>query len=60
VLRADPIEQEGTYPLPEAQLDRFNVHDGGALSDAAEDQVMKQATDELQAELTRLLTGRRS
>jgi len=23
----NPIEQEGTYPLPEAQLDRFLMHD---------------------------------
>jgi len=23
VLAPEPIEQEGTYPLPEAQLDRF-------------------------------------
>jgi MoxR-like ATPase len=23
---ASPIEQEGTYPLPEAQLDRFLLH----------------------------------
>ena len=22
----NPIEQEGTYPLPEAQLDRFQMH----------------------------------
>ncbi len=22
----NPIEQEGTYPLPEAQLDRFMLH----------------------------------
>ena len=22
----NPIEQEGTYPLPEAQLDRFLLH----------------------------------
>ena len=23
----NPVEQEGTYPLPEAQLDRFHVQD---------------------------------
>lgn len=22
----NPVEQEGTYPLPEAQMDRFLVH----------------------------------
>ena len=30
----NPIEQEGTYPLPEAQLDRFMLHDQGRLPDA--------------------------
>ena len=29
----NPIEQEGTYPLPEAQLDRFLVPHQGRLSD---------------------------
>ena len=28
----NPIEQEGTYPLPEAQLDRFSVADQRRLS----------------------------
>ncbi len=28
----NPIEQEGTYPLPEAQLDRFLMHVAGRLS----------------------------
>ena len=41
----NPIEQEGTYPLPEAQLDRFmfmiNVD---YPSDAEERQIMKLAT----------------
>ena len=26
VATQNPIEQEGTYPLPEAQLDRFLLH----------------------------------
>ena len=30
----NPIEQEGTYPLPEAQLDRFLLQAGGRLLDA--------------------------
>ena len=30
----NPIEYEGTYPLPEAQLDRFLLRIGGRLSGA--------------------------
>src|ERR1700752_5185970 len=29
----NPIEQEGTYPLPEAQLDRFLMHNDGPYPD---------------------------
>jgi hypothetical protein len=31
----NPIEQEGTYPLPEAQMDRFLMHDLLALREGA-------------------------
>jgi MoxR-like ATPase len=31
----NPIEQEGTYPLPEAQLDRFLMHTNVGYPDAA-------------------------
>ncbi len=31
----NPIEQEGTYPLPEAQLDRFLMHVNVDYPDAA-------------------------
>ncbi len=31
----NPIEQEGTYPLPEAQLDRFMFDDSHQLSQAS-------------------------
>ena len=34
----NPIEQEGTYPLPEAQLDRFLMHVNITYPDAAEEQ----------------------
>ena len=43
----NPIEQEGTYPLPEAQLDRFLMHvkiDYPALD--AERQILQLARDE--------------
>jgi MoxR-like ATPase len=41
----NPIEQEGTYPLPEAQLDRFMFQvDVGYPSDDEEIEIVKQAT----------------
>jgi len=48
----NPIEQEGTYPLPEAQLDRFLMHISIAYPDAkAEQEILElargQARDEL-------------
>lgn len=33
----NPLEQEGTYPLPEAQLDRFLMHTWVSYPDAAEE-----------------------
>jgi MoxR-like ATPase len=54
----NPIEQEGTYPLPEAQLDRFmfmvNVR---YPTPQDEIQIMKQATTEYRPDLSRLLDG---
>ena len=54
----NPIEQEGTYPLPEAQLDRFmfNVY-VDYPSDTEELRIMKQVTGTYEAELTTALTG---
>ncbi|HKB40417.1 MAG TPA: MoxR family ATPase [Gemmataceae bacterium] len=41
----NPIEQEGTYPLPEAQLDRFLfMIQVGYPTDVEEDQIMRQQT----------------
>jgi len=52
----NPIEQEGTYPLPEAQLDRFffqvNIHYPSADE---EKQIVKQTTSGQEAELTKVL-----
>ncbi len=43
----NPIEQEGTYPLPEAQLDRFLMHVIVDYPDiSAERQILKLARDE--------------
>jgi MoxR-like ATPase len=55
----NPIEQEGTYPLPEAQLDRFmfNVI-VGYPSKAEEIQIMKQTTSNQTVDLQPLLDGR--
>jgi MoxR-like ATPase len=49
----NPIEQEGTYPLPEAQLDRFLMHVSIGYPDAKSEQEIlalarQQARDELQ------------
>lgn len=43
----NPIEQEGTYPLPEAQLDRFLMHvEVGYPDEAAEAAIMRLNRDE--------------
>ncbi len=43
----NPIEQEGTYPLPEAQLDRFLMQVNVAYPDKlAEKQILKVVRDE--------------
>ena len=43
----NPIEQEGTYPLPEAQLDRFLMHVRVSYPDAsAEQAILRLARDE--------------
>ena len=54
----NPIEQEGTYPLPEAQLDRFmfNISVDYPSSDE-ELQIMKQVTGTYRADLRVALTG---
>ena len=54
----NPIEMEGTYPLPEAQLDRFmfNVRIG-YLSEEEEVAVVKQTTAPQDHEFERLLSA---
>ena len=43
----NPIEQEGTYPLPEAQLDRFLMHVSIDYPDAdAEQKILRLVRDE--------------
>jgi MoxR-like ATPase len=54
----NPIEQEGTYPLPEAQLDRFmfNIWLDYPTFDQEID-VVKNTTQDKQAELKVILSG---
>src|SRR5436190_14571490 len=54
----NPIEQEGTYPLPEAQLDRFMFNIVvGYPSRAEELDIMKRTTSIARVELQTLLSG---
>ncbi len=59
IATQNPIEQEGTYPLPEAQLDRFmfNVKVDYPTLDEEKRIVSMTAKDET-AELTKVLTGK--
>ncbi len=53
----NPIEQEGTYPLPEAQLDRFMFNiivDYPSISE--EKEIVKQTTTEQNFSLNQVLT----
>lgn len=55
----NPIEQEGTYPLPEAQLDRFMFNLVLKYPSAAEElKILKQTTSGEEPKLTPALTGR--
>jgi MoxR-like ATPase len=48
----NPIEQEGTYPLPEAQLDRFMLElHVGYPSREEEQQIVERTTGDLSAEI---------
>jgi len=53
----NPIEQEGTYPLPEAQLDRFMfMVDVNYPSEDEERQIVANTTSTYSPELSRLLS----
>src|ERR671929_630746 len=54
----NPIEQEGTYPLPEAQLDRFmfNIHVGYPSEDE-EFQIVRLTTQARTINLQHVLSG---
>jgi len=54
----NPIEQEGTYPLPEAQLDRFMFNVWLDYPTFAEElQVVKNTTSSLKPEVNKILTA---
>jgi MoxR-like ATPase len=54
----NPIEQEGTYPLPEAQLDRFMFNiNVGYPSEEEEFRIVRLTTTGQKVELSKILTG---
>jgi MoxR-like ATPase len=54
----NPIEQEGTYPLPEAQLDRFLfLIKVDYPSDEEEEQIMRAGTSDTKVTITPVLNG---
>jgi len=54
----NPIEQEGTYPLPEAQLDRFMFNiNVGYPSEEEEFQIVRLTTMGRTVDLSHVLTG---
>jgi MoxR-like ATPase len=56
----NPVEQEGTYPLPEAQLDRFMFQvDVDYPSEAEEEEIVRQQTSDHAPNLTRVLSPQR-
>ena len=59
IATQNPIEQEGTYPLPEAQLDRFMFNikvDYPSLEE--EKRILETATKDEPPELTKVLSGK--
>ena len=54
----NPIEQEGTYPLPEAQLDRFMFMVTVGYPEADEElEVLKRTTGDAEPDVQRVLTA---
>ncbi len=59
IATQNPIEQEGTYPLPEAQLDRFmfNIKIGYPTA-SEEEQILLATTKNERPEINRVLSAR--
>src|SRR6476660_8383290 len=54
----NPIEQEGTYPLPEAQLDRFMFDIRISYPKAEEElEIAKSTTSDADVQVSKVLTG---
>ncbi len=59
IATQNPIEQEGTYPLPEAQLDRFMFNiKVGYPSATEEEQILMSTTKSEKPEVRKVLSGR--
>ncbi|RIK87002.1 MAG: AAA family ATPase [Planctomycetota bacterium] len=59
IATQNPIEQEGTYPLPEAQLDRFMFNiKVGYPSAAEEEQILASTTRQDKPEVRKILSSR--
>lgn len=59
IATQNPIEQEGTYPLPEAQLDRFmfNIKVGYPTADE-EEQILQTTTRNEKQEVNKVLSAK--
>src|SRR5262245_49766044 len=59
IATQNPIEQEGTYPLPEAQLDRFMFNIKVDYPNLEEERrILAQTTRDEAVELTKVLSGK--
>ncbi|MCR9116289.1 MAG: MoxR family ATPase [bacterium] len=59
IATQNPIEQEGTYPLPEAQLDRFMFNIKVDYPSAEEEeQILTMSSRNEKAEVRKILSGR--
>ncbi|MFH1264443.1 MAG: AAA family ATPase, partial [Planctomycetota bacterium] len=59
IATQNPIEQEGTYPLPEAQLDRFMFNiKVDYPSSAEEEQILASTTRSEKVEVRKVLSGK--
>ena len=59
IATQNPIEQEGTYPLPEAQLDRFMFNiKVGYPSREEEERILAVTTRQEKAEVRKVLSGK--
>lgn len=58
IATQNPIEQEGTYPLPEAQLDRFMFNIKVGYPTACEEEaIIRRVTGTYRAEISKQLAG---